>query len=170
MRAETNPPSQSPHSLEDLLRVWGLHRAPFVSDDKSPQLFPASGQSEILDLLHTTATLRGLMLLTGNPGAGKSTLLKSWIAGLEPKRFLPLLITQSSLSATGVLEVLLAKLGERPRFKRSTNLLLLENTSPKSNPPPSCSSSTTPKTTPPPPLRNYACFWEPEADGEAPWP
>lgn len=126
MRAETNPPSQSPHSLEDLLRVWGLHRAPFVSDDKSPQLFPASGQSEILDLLHTTAALRGLMLLTGNPGAGKSTLLKSWIAGLEPKRFLPLLITQSSLSATGVLEVLLAKLGERPRFKRSTNLLLLE--------------------------------------------
>jgi hypothetical protein len=46
--------------------------------------------------------------------------------GLEPNRYLPLLITQSSLSATGVLEILLAKLGERPRFKRSTNLLALE--------------------------------------------
>jgi hypothetical protein len=32
----------------------------------------------------------------------------------------------SSLSAKGIPEVLLAKLGERPRFKRSINLLLLE--------------------------------------------
>jgi len=37
-----------------------------------------------------------------------------------------LLITQSSLSATGVLEILLSKLGEHPRFKRSANLLILE--------------------------------------------
>lgn len=126
MRAETNPPQQRAHALEDLMRIWGLHRAPFSADDKSPQLFPTGSHAEILDLLHTTAALRGLMLVTGNPGTGKSTLLKSWIASLEPKRFLPLIITQSSLSATGVLEVLLAKLGERPRFKRSTNLLLLE--------------------------------------------
>jgi type II secretory pathway predicted ATPase ExeA len=103
-----------------------MHRTPFAPDDKAAQLFPSTGQSEILELLHTTASLRGLMVLTGSPGAGKSTLLKSWSAGLEPKRFLPLLMTQSSLSGTGVLEVLLSKLGERPRFKRSTNLLLLE--------------------------------------------
>jgi hypothetical protein len=57
---------------------------------------------------------------------GKSIVLKSWMAALEPKRFLPLLITQASLSVTGVLEIILAKLGERPRFKRSTNLLVLE--------------------------------------------
>lgn len=66
------------------------------------------------------------MGLTLFHGTGKSTLLKTWMCGLEPKRYLPLLITQSSLSATGVLEILLAKLGERPRFKRSTNLLALE--------------------------------------------
>ena len=126
MRAETTASSQSSRALEDLLRLWGMHRAPFVCDDKAAQIFPATGQGEILELLQTTATLRGVMLLTGNPGAGKSTLLKGWAASLEPKRFLPLLITQSSLSATGVLEVLLTKLGERPRFKRSSNLLLLE--------------------------------------------
>ena len=76
--------------------------------------------------MDTTAALRGVMLLTGPSGSGKSTVLKSWMAALEPKRFLPLLITQASLSATGVLEILLAKLGERPRFKRSANLLVLE--------------------------------------------
>jgi general secretion pathway protein A len=126
MRADTTHPARNALALEDLLRAWGMHRTPFAPDDKAAQLFASTGQSEILELLHTTASLRGLMVLTGSPGAGKSTLLKSWSAGLEPKRFLPLLMTQSSLSGTGVLEVLLSKLGERPRFKRSTNLLLLE--------------------------------------------
>ena len=55
-----------------------------------------------------------------------SSLLKSWLHSLEPKRHLSLLITQSSLSAAGVLEMILAKLGETPRFKRSANLLALE--------------------------------------------
>jgi type II secretory pathway predicted ATPase ExeA len=126
MRADATHPARNALVLEDLLRAWGMHRTPFAPDDKAAQLFASTGQSEILELLHTTASLRGLMVLTGSPGAGKSTLLKSWSAGLEPKRFLPLLMTQSSLSGTGVLEVLLSKLGERPRFKRSTNLLLLE--------------------------------------------
>ena len=125
MRADPLRPAKAP-AIEDLLRAWGLHRVPFAADDKSAELFPTRSNPDVLGLLDTTAALRGLMLLTGPPGTGKSTLVKSWLAGLEPKRFLPLLITQSSLSATGVLEVLLAKLGERARFKRSTNLLLLE--------------------------------------------
>jgi len=115
----------TPASIEELLRAWGLLRMPFAPDEKSDP-FPASSHKESLTLLNTSAALRGVMLLTGCPGTGKSTLLKSWMRGLEPKRHLPLLITQSSLSATGVLEILLAKLGQRPRFKRSSNLLLLE--------------------------------------------
>lgn len=112
-------------ALEELLRSWGLHRAPFACDEKRG-LYASNSREELLTLLDTTAALRGVMVLTGSPGTGKSTLVKSWLRGLEPKRYLPLLITQASLSATGVLEILLSKLGERPRFKRSTNLLLLE--------------------------------------------
>lgn len=126
MRADpASRPAKAP-ALEDLLRAWGLHRVPFASDSKTHELFATAAHTETVRRLDTTAALRGVMLLTGHPGTGKSTLTKTWMAGLEPKRFLPLLITQSSLSATGVLEVLLAKLGERARFKRSTNLLLLE--------------------------------------------
>ena len=113
-------------SLEEHLRAWGLRGAPFAPDEKSAVLFPAQGHRDARDLLDTTAALRGVMLLTGPPGSGKSTLLKTWMRGLEPKRHLPLLITQSSLSASGVLEILLAKLGEQPRFKRSASLILLE--------------------------------------------
>lgn len=112
--------------LDDLLRARGLLRVPFSPDEKSAGTFATSAHREVSTQLDTTAALRGVMLLTGSPGTGKSTLLKTWMRGLEPKRYLPLLITQSSLSATGVLEILLAKLGERPRFKRSTNLLALE--------------------------------------------
>jgi type II secretory pathway predicted ATPase ExeA len=126
MPAEASSRSAKAPALDDLLRAWGLRRTPFASDDKGHELFATATHRETLSLLDTTAALRGVMMLTGTPGAGKSTLIKSWLAGLELKRFLPLLITQSSLSATGVLEVLLAKLGERARFKRSTNLLLLE--------------------------------------------
>jgi type II secretory pathway predicted ATPase ExeA len=120
MRSERQP------TLEDHLRAWGLRHAPFAQVDKPNELYPTSAQREILTLLDTTAALRGVMTLTGSPGTGKSTLIKNWLAGLEPKRFLPLLVTQSSLSATGVLETLLSKLGEPPGFKRSTNLLRLE--------------------------------------------
>ncbi len=124
MRAE--PSRKKEPVLEDLLRAWGLLRVPFTPDEKSADTFPCDSHRQALPLLDTTAALRGVMVLTGSPGTGKSTLLKTWMRGLEPKRYLPLLITQSSLSATGVLEILLAKLGERPRFKRSTNLLALE--------------------------------------------
>lgn len=124
MRTETT--AKEP-TLEELLRAWGLRQVPFApGDNNAAGLFPSTSQREALPLLDTTAALRGVMVLTGSPGTGKSTLAKTWMAGLEPKRHLPLLITQSSLTATGVLEILLAKLGERPRFKRSANLMILE--------------------------------------------
>ena len=136
MSAETQPNnrpaarSQRQPTLDEHLRAWGLRHAPFAATaapaDKSMELHTTPAHRQIRYLLDTTAALRGVMTLTGSPGTGKSTLIKSWIAGLEPKRFLPLLITQSSLSATGVLETLLSKLGEPPGFKRSTNLLRLE--------------------------------------------
>jgi type II secretory pathway predicted ATPase ExeA len=124
MRAESAPPPQA--GIEELLRRWGMRRVPFSPEDKAGALFPARTHQELLLSLETTAALRGVLVLTGPPGAGKSSLIKSWMQGLEPKRYLPLLITHSSLSATGMLEMLLAKLGQRPGFRRSANLLALE--------------------------------------------
>jgi type II secretory pathway predicted ATPase ExeA len=132
MLAEATPSHLAPANelrLDDMLRAWGLHRTPFqaaATHEKTGGIFPGSNRRDILALADTTAALRGVMVLTGGPGTGKSTLVKHWMSQLEPKRHQPIFITQSSLSATGVLEILLAKLGERPRFKRSTNLLVLE--------------------------------------------
>lgn len=132
MLAEATPSHLAPANelrLDDMLRAWGLHRTPFqaaATHEKTGGIFPGANRRDILALADTTAALRGVMVLTGGPGTGKSTLVKHWMSQLEPKRHQPIFITQSSLSATGVLEILLAKLGERPRFKRSTNLLVLE--------------------------------------------
>jgi len=127
MRAESpTVPSTKEPALEDLLRAWGLHHVPFAPEEKANQLYALESHREIRSLLDTTAALRGVLMLTGSPGTGKSTLMKNWIASLEPKRYLPILITQSSLSATGVLETILSKLGEHTGFKRSANLLALE--------------------------------------------
>jgi type II secretory pathway predicted ATPase ExeA len=112
------------HMIEDwpsndwvscMCHAWGLRRAPFATDEKSRGIFASASHSEALTFMDTTAALRGVMLLTGPPGSGRSTVLKSWMAALEPKRFLPLLITQASLSATGVLEIILAKTGTSPK-------------------------------------------------------
>lgn len=126
MPAETTTTAAAEAALEDHLRAWGLRHAPFAPVEKSSRLHPLAAHREIRSLLDTTAALRSVMTLTGGPGVGKSTLIKTWIADLEPKRFLPVLITQSSLSASGVLETLLASLGERARFRRSANLIVLE--------------------------------------------
>lgn len=52
--------------------------------------------------------------------------LAHWLSGLEPKAYLPLAITQASLSATGLMAVLLHKLGQPSSLHRSRNLASLE--------------------------------------------
>ncbi len=79
-----------------------------------------------LGLLNQTAALRSVMLLTGDNGVGKSALAAPWLESLEPKLYLPLAITQATLSATGLMAVLLHKLGQPATLYRNRNLVALE--------------------------------------------
>jgi general secretion pathway protein A len=67
------------------------------------------------------------MLLSGDNGAGKSALVSYWLERLEPKVYLPLVITHGTLSASGLVAVLLRKLGQPSSFFRSRNLARLED-------------------------------------------
>jgi general secretion pathway protein A len=111
--------------LSAALRHWGARAVPF-SDDAADQpcLTPAWQQN--LALLQQTAALRSLMLLCGDNGVGKSALVAYWIASLEPKAYCPLVITQATLSGSGLLAVLLTKLGQKAGLHRSRNLARLE--------------------------------------------
>jgi type II secretory pathway predicted ATPase ExeA len=79
-----------------------------------------------LALLQQTATLRSVLLLSGPNGVGKSALVNRWLAGLDRRLFAPLLLTQATLSGSGVLSAVTAKLGKAPRGPRVLNLNLIE--------------------------------------------
>jgi len=111
--------------LQAALRHWGARAVPF-SDQSGEAPFAWPGWEQAWRLLNQTAALRSLMLLTGDNGVGKSALAGHWLAGLESKAYLPLVITQATLSPSGVLAVLARKLGQRPSSMRSRTLHCLE--------------------------------------------
>jgi MSHA biogenesis protein MshM len=114
-------------SLQAALRHWGVRAIPFADNlGEKPCLTAAWKQH--LALLDQTAALRSVMLLWGENGVGKSALACHWVGHLEPKAYCPVVITQATLSGTGVLAVLLSKLGQKPSMHRSRNLSRLEQT------------------------------------------
>jgi type II secretory pathway predicted ATPase ExeA len=112
--------------LAAALRHWGARAVPFTENPGSnPFLSPDWEQA--LRLLNQTAALRSLMLLVGDNGVGKSALVAHWLERLEPKAYLPLVITHATLSGSGLLAVLLRKLGQPASLIRSRNLARLED-------------------------------------------
>lgn len=112
-------------TLSAALRHWGARSVPF-SDSPGEAPFAHASWEQARLLLQQTAALRSLMLLCGDNGTGKSALLAHWIQNLEPKAYLPLVITQATLSGNGLLAVLLNKLGQKTSLFRSRNLGRLE--------------------------------------------
>lgn len=106
-------------------RHWGSRAVPF-SDAEGEKPFCTPAWEKALGLLDQTAALRTVMLLTGDNGTGKSALASHWIESLEPKAYLPVAITQATLSANGLMAVLLHKLGQPATLFRSRNLAAFE--------------------------------------------
>lgn len=111
--------------LNEYIHQWGARAIPF-HDQKGRSPFETDQTRRTVELLQQTAALRSVMLLSGNNGVGKSSLAAHWARGLEPSRFIPVIITQATLGASGLLSTLLNKLGEQPAGRRATNLVLLE--------------------------------------------
>ena len=111
--------------LNEYIHQWGACTIPF-HDQEGRKPFETDPTRRAAELLQQTAALRSVMLLTGDNGVGKSSLAAHWARGLEPSRYLPVIITQATLGASGLLSTLLAKLGEPPAGRRATNLVQLE--------------------------------------------
>jgi len=111
--------------LRDCVHQWGARHVPF-QDQPNQKLFDTPQTQRALELLNQTASLRSVMLLSGPNGVGKSVLVAEWIKTLSPKEFLPIVVTQATLSPSGLLCTLTAKLGRVPRLLRSSNLIQIE--------------------------------------------
>ena len=110
---------------QDYLVRWGAKAVPF-SDATGLTIFSTPDNEQALVLLDETAALRATMVLYGDNGVGKSLLIRSWLSTLEPKRYRPVVITQATLTGTGLLASLLLKLGCPVGHMRSRNLATLE--------------------------------------------
>jgi type II secretory pathway predicted ATPase ExeA len=109
-----------------LARQWGATAVPFAELLAEAWLETPTGQ-RAWSLLQQTATFRSVMLLSGPNGVGKSALVRRWISTLDCRLFAPLLLTQATLSGSGVLSALTAKLGKEARGQRALNLSQIES-------------------------------------------
>lgn len=112
--------------LNAYMHQWGARSVPF-QDHRGHELFENEHTKQAAELLQQSAALRSVMLLSGDNGVGKSALLAQWVATLEPKAYRPLVITQATLSASGLLCALLGKLEQEPSCRRATNLAKMED-------------------------------------------
>ncbi len=112
-------------TLNRYAHQWGATAVPFTGDQ--PKAYQQDHQQVRQALQHLTqsAALRSLMLLSGPNGIGKSRLLGYWRDQLDPRLYVPIAITQASLSHAGLLSYLGRKLG-KPSGTRSTTLMHLE--------------------------------------------
>jgi type II secretory pathway predicted ATPase ExeA len=106
-------------------RQWGATAVPFGELSAEAWLETPAGQ-RAWSLLQQTAAFRSVMLLSGPNGVGKSALAHRWMASLDSRLFAPLLLTQATLSGSGVLSALTAKLGKEARGQRALNLSQIE--------------------------------------------
>jgi type II secretory pathway predicted ATPase ExeA len=109
-----------------LARQWGATAVPFGELSTEAWLDTPAGQ-RAWNLLHQTATFRSVLLLSGPNGVGKSALVRRWLASLDSRLFAPLLLTQATLSGSGVLSALTAQLGKEARGQRALNLSQIES-------------------------------------------
>ena len=112
-------------TLNRYAHQWGATGVPFTGDH--PEDFAKNHRQvqEAREHLNQSAALHSLMLLSGPNGVGKSRLLGHWRDQLDTRRYLPIAVTQASLSHAGLLSYLARRLG-KPNGTRSTVLMHLE--------------------------------------------
>jgi general secretion pathway protein A len=123
----TKPGVERLETLEHYRQHWGATQIPFAEEHLA-EPYLTEHHRHILHHLKQTVALRTTMLLSGENGAGKSILLGHFAhQQLNAKVHRPLIVTQASLSGSGLLAYLLEKLGVRPGLGRSHNLPRIEN-------------------------------------------
>jgi MSHA biogenesis protein MshM len=111
--------------LQHLARQWGASAVPFSQLGAQDWLETPPVQ-KALNHLSQIAALRSVLLLSGPNGVGKSALAGRWMRSLDERLFHPVCLTQATLSGSGILGSLAARLGKPCSFRRERNLQWIE--------------------------------------------
>jgi len=99
-------------------QFYGFTRIPFSKDIPPADILPTRGQTELSARLSYLVNEQGIGLVTGEIGSGKSTAVRSFVASLDPNRFLAIYLSNPTLGINGLYREILAALGYEPPFSK----------------------------------------------------
>jgi type II secretory pathway predicted ATPase ExeA len=118
MNANEKPDLRTPLST-----LWGAKEMPFGED--SGILYRTAESDKLLQGLEQMTWVHASGILYGPNGVGKSYLVNRFLKSLNPKSYLSVVLSHSSLAGSGLLRMLAHLLGKRPRFRREDNICAL---------------------------------------------
>jgi type II secretory pathway predicted ATPase ExeA len=119
MSALPNPPD-----LDTALKsLWGASHMPFAAAVDTPYL--SDTFQALRHRLEQLVAVRAGGLLHGPNGVGKTLLVQHFLRSLPDKRYKTLVLSHSSVTGTDLLRLLCLELGQKPRQRRSDNVLLI---------------------------------------------
>ena len=96
---------------------------PFGEESKS--LYRTAGSKKLLQGLEQMTSVHASGIVYGPNGVGKSYLLGQFLRALNPKSYLSIVLSHSSLAGSGLLRMLAHLLGKVPRFRREDTITTL---------------------------------------------
>ncbi len=107
-------------SVDRLCCYYGFGHMPFGRQLSPSALFRSSGHTEAVARLDWLISERGMGTLTGEVGAGKTVAARAAVASLDPSRHQVIYCPNPTIGGRGLLAAVVAGLGGRPRFHRSS--------------------------------------------------
>jgi len=99
-------------------QFYGFSRIPFSKDIPPQDILSTHGLAELAARLSYLVSEQGIGLVTGEIGSGKSTAVRSFVASLDPNRFLVIYLSNPTLGMTGLFRDILFALGYEPLFSK----------------------------------------------------
>ncbi len=99
-------------------QFYGFTRMPFSKDIPPHEILATRGQTELCARLSYLIGEQGIGLVTGEIGCGKSTAVRSFVASLDPNRYLTIYLSNPTLGINGLYREILAALGYEPPFSK----------------------------------------------------
>jgi len=102
-------------SAHPVMNFYGFVRMPFDKDFETGEAFASPSLANAVAMLALGVESEDVLLVSGPIGSGKSVALRSFIASLDPNRFVPIYLRGLGLSAADLVKsVLLSLLVEPP--------------------------------------------------------
>jgi type II secretory pathway predicted ATPase ExeA len=99
-------------------QFYGFTHIPFSKDIPPQDILATPGQAELAARLSYLVGEQGIGLVTGEIGSGKSTAVRSFVATLDPNRYLIIYLANPTLGMSGLFRDILFALGYEPMFSK----------------------------------------------------